>query len=256
MAPTTDHTYPSLGAPTTPFPSVSTNTFRGGYCYCTREYRPANPTRLRQTTNCCRKSNTTKYRGFKFRKTFGLRTMLIVKVLLLSIIIITTTMTNEKDLTKKFNLEAIMFRFKPHPLPYYDYVAPLFDAQFGDNRIEHEDLVDEGFIIDQSDYKQCPTDVVTRLRNFITAHIKSVVNSDGDDCEDKMNKVVLKTIRKNDNYVTLKTAKHFDAAIVAYQAAEAKRPEPILATNCFIVYLDITKLYILTEMNILMDSTG
>ena len=72
--------------------------------------------------------------------------MLIVKVLLLTIIIITvTTMATERDLNKKFSLEAIMFRFKPHPLPYYNYVAPLFDAQFGDKRIEQEDLVDEGY---------------------------------------------------------------------------------------------------------------
>ena len=36
------------------------------------------------------------------------------------------------------------------------------------------------------------SDVVTCLRNFITNHVKSVVQSDGDDCEDKMNKVELK----------------------------------------------------------------
>ena len=88
--------------------------------------------------------------------------MLIVKVLLLTIIII-TTMATERDLNKKFNLEAIMFCFKPHPLPYYKYVAPLFDAQFGDKRIEMEDLVDEGIIIDQSDYKIYPSDVCKRL---------------------------------------------------------------------------------------------
>ena len=88
--------------------------------------------------------------------------MLIVKVLLLTIIII-TTMATEKELSKKFNLEAIMFRFKPHPLPYYQYVAPLFDAQFGDKRIEQEDLMNEGIIIDRSDFKKYPSDVVPRL---------------------------------------------------------------------------------------------
>ena len=43
--------------------SVSPNTFGGGwYCY----YRPANSTRLRYTTTRCRKSNSTKYKAFKF----------------------------------------------------------------------------------------------------------------------------------------------------------------------------------------------
>ena len=167
--------------------------------------------------------------------------MLLVKVLLLTIFII--TMSNERELTKKFALEAIIFRFVPHPVPYYNYVASLFDAQFGDKRIEQEDLVDQGIIIDNSDFKRYPSDVCTRLRNFITNHIKSVVESDSDDCEDKMNRVSLKTIRKNNNYVAFKTAKHFDSAVIAYQATEAKRPESVLATNCFIVYLDITKLY-------------
>ena len=170
--------------------------------------------------------------------------MLLVKVLLLLLsLIFITTMTTEKDLHRKFALEAIMFRFKPHPLPYYDYVAPLFDAQFGDKRIEMEDLVDEGFIIDQSDYKKYPSDICKRLRNFITAHIKSVVQSDGDDCEDKMSKVELKTIRKNNQYVAFKTPKHFDSANTAYQQTDAKTPDEILATKCFIIYLDITKLY-------------
>ena len=112
--------------------------------------------------------------------------MLLVKVLLLSIIIIATMSTPERELTKKLNNEAIMFKFKPHPLPYYKYIAPLFDAQFGDTRIEQEDLVNEGIIVDQSDFKKYPSDVITRLRNFITNHIKSVVQSDCDDCEDKM----------------------------------------------------------------------
>ena len=32
-------------------------------------------------------------------------------------------------------------------------------------------------------------DVVDRIRNFITAHVKSVVSSDGDDCQLKIDKV-------------------------------------------------------------------
>ena len=55
--------------------------------------------------------------------------MLLVKVLLLAIIIISTMTSTDRELTKKFNNEAIMFKFKPHPLPYYKYIAPLFDAQ-------------------------------------------------------------------------------------------------------------------------------
>lgn len=40
----------------------------------------------------------------------------------------------------KFNKEIsigrdIIFRTKMHPIPYYDYVAPLFDAQFGNKSI-------------------------------------------------------------------------------------------------------------------------
>ena len=152
-------------------------------------------------------------------------------------------MATERELTKKFTLEVIIFRTKPHSLPYYKYVAPLFDDQFGDKRIKQEDLVDEGIIVDQSDFKKYPSDVVTRLRNFITAHVKSVVQSDGDDCEDKMKKVELKTICKSGHFSILKSAKHFNTANTAYHAAESKKPEEIIDTNCFIVYMDITKLY-------------
>ena len=70
-----------------------------------------------------------------------------------------------------------------------------------------------------------------------------MVQSDGDDCEDKMSKVELKTIRKNNQYVAFKSAKHFDSANTAYHQTDAKKPEEIIATNCFIIYLDITKLY-------------
>ena len=69
------------------------------------------------------------------------------------------------------------------------------------------------------------------------------MQSDGDDCEDKMDKVELKTVRKNNHYVLLKSPKHFDAANLAYHVTEPKKPEEILATNCFIIYLDLTKLY-------------
>ena len=103
--------------------------------------------------------------------------MLILKVLLLTVIIIITTMATELDLTQKFTLEAIIFCTKPHSLPYYNYVAPLFDSQFGSKRIKQEDLVNEGIIIDISDFKKYLSDVVTLLQNFITAHVKSVVQS-------------------------------------------------------------------------------
>ena len=89
--------------------------------------------------------------------------MLILKVLLLTVIIIITTMATELDLTKKFALEAIIFCTKPHLLPYYNYVAPLFDSQFGSKRIKQEDLVNEGIIVDNSDFKKYPSDVVPRL---------------------------------------------------------------------------------------------
>ena len=68
------------------------------------------------------------------------------------------------------------------------------------------------------------------------------MNLDGDDCEDKMNKVELKTICKS-GYVNLKMAKHFNITNTAYYAAEAKRPDKIYDTECFIVYMDITNLY-------------
>ena len=118
--------------------------------------------------------------------------MLILKVLLLTIII-----ASKLNLKKKFELDAIIFKTKNHSLPYYGYVAPLFDAQFGNKSIMREDLVDEGIIIDKSDFiKKVPDDVVQRLYNFIITHVKLVVDSDGDDCERKMNKVELMTICK------------------------------------------------------------
>lgn len=96
---------------TTVLPSVSTNIFGSVTCYCTPAYQRTNPTHFRHMTKCCQKSNTTKYTGFKFRSIykFGLITMLILKVLLLTVIIIITTMATGLDLTKKFNLEAIIF---------------------------------------------------------------------------------------------------------------------------------------------------
>ena len=59
----------------------------------------------------------------------------------------------------------------------------------------------------------------------------------------KMDLVELKTIRKNNNFVAFKKAKHFETANNAYLQTDAKKPEDILSTNCFIIYLDITKLY-------------
>ena len=59
-----------------------------------------------------------------------------------------------------------------------------------------EDLVDEGIIVDNSGFKKYYENVVDRLRNFITTHVKSVVLSDDADCELKMSKVILKTICK------------------------------------------------------------
>ena len=117
--------------------------------------------------------------------------MLILKVLLLTII-----MTSELTLKKKFELDEIIFRTIKHPIPYYDYVATLFDAQFRNKSILKENLVNEGIIVDNSRYKKYYDDVVNHLCNFITAHVKSVVSSDGDDCQRKMDKVVLKTICK------------------------------------------------------------
>ena len=109
--------------------------------------------------------------------------MLILKVLLLTFIMASTT---EYDLRTPFTLDAIIFRTIPHPLPYYDYLAPLFDVQFGNKTILKEDLVSEGIIVDNSGFKKYYSDVVDRLRNFITAHVKSVILSDGDDCQLKM----------------------------------------------------------------------
>ena len=77
----------------------------------------------------------------------------------------------------------IIFCTIKHPIPYYNYVSLLFDAQFGNKLILKEDLVNEGIIVDNSNYKKYYDDVVDRLRNFITAHVKLVVSSDGDDCE-------------------------------------------------------------------------
>ena len=134
-------------------------------------------------------------------------------------------MATKWSLTKKFNLEAIIFCTKPHSLPYYSYVALLFDLQFGSKQIAKEDLVNEGIIIDNLDFKKYPSDVVTCLWNFITAHVKSVVNLDGDDCEDKMNKVELKTIWKS-GYATLKTAKHFNTANTVYHISKAMKLDP------------------------------
>ena len=88
---------------------------------------------------------------------------LLLKVLLLMIAIIMTT-----NLRKKFTLDGITFCTCKHPLPYYNYVHLIFDAQFGNKLIDYDDLIDEGIIVDQSDYKQVNDDAVDCLRNFIT----------------------------------------------------------------------------------------
>ena len=232
------------------FSSVSTNTFGGGTCYCTPEYRPANSTQFRYTTNRCRKCNSTKYKGFKFKgfqfkfksnyHRVGLITMLILKVFLLTIIM--ATAPTEVPLKKKFVLDEIIFRTIPHPLPCYNYIAPLFDAQFGNKSILKDDLVSEGIIVENSGFKQYYSDVVNRLRSFITAHVKSVVLSDDDDCERKMEKVQLMTIRKS-GFSLLSNARQFNTANTAYHADEDKRHDDINNTECFIIYLDIHQLY-------------
>ena len=57
-----------------------------------------------------------------------------------------------------------------------------------------------------------------------------------------MDKVELATIHRL-GYLVLHTAKHFNTANTAYHQPEAKQPDDITDTNCFIIYLDITKLY-------------
>ena len=165
--------------------------------------------------------------------------MLILKVFLLTIIMASTT---ELSLKKKFELDEIIFQTIPHPIPYYDYVAPLFDAQFGNKSILKEDLVKEGIIVENSGYKKFYSDVVDRLRNFITAHVKSVVLSDGDDCQLKMDQVILKTIRKS-GFSILTTANQFNTANSNYHGDEDKRHDDINDMECFIIYLDIHQLY-------------
>ena len=74
-------------------------------------------------------------------------------------------------------------------------------------------------------------------------NVKDVVCSDGNDCERKMNKVQLMNICKSAGYSPLKTARHSNKDNLAYHAAKAKKPEAIIYTNCFIIYLNITKSY-------------
>ena len=75
------------------------------------------------------------------------------------------------------------------------------------------------------------------------AHVKSVVNSDGDDCENKMKKVELMTIQKFGGHVPLQTAWDFNTANNAYHITENKRSSIVVDTIQFIIYLDITKVY-------------
>ena len=163
--------------------------------------------------------------------------MLVLKVLLLTII-----MTQELTLRTKFDLDAIIFCTIKHPIPYSDYMSSLFDAHFRNKSMLKENLVYEGIIVDKSDYSKYYEDVVDCIRNFITAHVKLVVTSDGDDCQLKMDKVVLKTIHKT-CFSVLETARQFNTANTAYHSSEKKRHEDINDMECFIVYLDITQLY-------------
>ena len=75
-------------------------------------------------------------------------------------------MASELTLKKKFDLDEIIFRTIKHLIPYYDYVAPLFDAQFGNKSILKEDLVKEGIIVENSGFKKYYSDVVDRLREL------------------------------------------------------------------------------------------
>ena len=140
--------------------------------------------------------------------------MLILKVLLLTIIMTASELT----LKKKFELDEIIFRTIAHPLPYYGYLAPLFDTQFGNKSILKEDSVSEGIIVDNSGFKKYYNDVVDCLQNFITALVKTVILSDGDDCQLKMDKVILKTIYRS-GFLVLTNAKQFNTANTAYHAA-------------------------------------
>merc|ERR1711983_769860 len=89
--------------------------------------------------------------------------------------------------------------------------------------------------------KKIPNDVVDRLRNYFANHVKSIVTSDGDDCQLKGNKIVFKTIRKT-CFSVLETAQNFNTANSAYHKEET-RHEEIDDTESFIIYLDISNLY-------------
>ena len=165
--------------------SVGINIFGDGSncysCYCMATYRPSNTTYFRQTTTYCKPSNSTKYRGFKVKSKSGFSGIkMFLKVLLLTIAINMTI-----TLSKKFTLDGITFCTIKHPIPYYGYITPLFDAQFGNKSIPNKDLINEDIIVDQSDYKQINSDVINHICNFITAHVKNIVHSDGDDCQNK-----------------------------------------------------------------------
>ena len=108
-------------------------------------------------------------------------------------------------LLKKFTLDGITFCTIKYPIPYYEYIVLLFDAQFGNKSIPKEDLIGEGTIVDQSDYnyKQINSYVINLSHNFITVHIKDAVHSNGNDFQNKMNKVELMSIWKLEGFVLL-----------------------------------------------------
>ena len=66
---------------------------------------------------------------------------------------------------------------------------------------------------------------------YATLSRRSVVSSDGDDCENKMSKVELITICKLGGYIPLQTAKDYNTANNAYHAAENKKPTIVVNTN-------------------------
>ena len=95
-------------------------------------------------------------------------------------------------------------------LPYYKYIAPNFNAQFGNKIIPLEDLVDEDIIFDQSGFKEVNNNVVDCFWNFIIDHIKDLCISNKDDCENKMKQVPLMTSWKSGVFIPLVTVKNFN----------------------------------------------
>ena len=149
--------------------------------------------------------------------------------------------TTEYDIRTPFSLDAIIFRTIPHPLPYYGYLNKIFDSRFCSKTIDKDDLVDEGIIVDQSGFKKVYDDVVVRIRDIFSTHVKTIVTSDGADCQSKLDKIVFYTIRKS-GYSILETTKQFNTANTAYHNQQT-RHEDIDDMESYIIYLDISTLY-------------